>query len=107
MKPRRISAVDHNPLDLRAAHPNVTERAVIERMKLAYRRDVGALDGIGAPPFAGRGDNRLGKGAHDGRSAAGSGLKRAQAGAAGGRAARASRITCWINRFRRSGVKPL
>src|SRR5262249_35584988 len=42
-------------LDLRAAHPNVTERAVIERMKLAYRRDVGALDGIGAPPFAGRG----------------------------------------------------
>ena len=74
-------------------------------MKLAYRRDVGALDGIGAPPFAGRGGDRLG--AHDGRSAAGSGLKRAQAAAAGGRAARASRVTCWINRFRWSGVKPL
>ena len=84
MELRRISAVDHQPLDLRAAHPNVTERAVIERMKLAYRRDVGALDGIGAPPFAGRGDNRLGKGAHDGRSAAGSGLKRAQPSAAEG-----------------------
>src|SRR5262249_59596417 len=50
----------------------------------AYRRDVGAWDGIGAPPFAGLGDNRLGKGAHDGRSAAGSGLKRARAGVAEG-----------------------
>ena len=71
MELRRISAVDHQPLDLRAAHPNVTERAVIERMKLAYRRDAGASDGIGAPSFAGRGGNRLGKGAHDDRSAAG------------------------------------
>ena len=56
--------------------------AVIERMKLAYRRDAGASDGVGAPPFAGRGDDRLGKGADDGRSAAGSGLQCARAGAA-------------------------
>jgi hypothetical protein len=73
----RISAVEHHPLDLRAAHPNVDERAVIERMKLAYRRDACASDGVGAPPVAG-----LGKEADDGRCAAGSGLKRAQAGAA-------------------------
>src|SRR6516162_11392454 len=79
----RISAVEHHPLDLRAAHPNVAERAVIERMKLAYRRDACASDGVGAPPVAGRGNDRLGKEADDGRSAAGSGLKRAQAGAAG------------------------
>src|SRR5262245_39080054 len=77
MNPRRISAVDHHPLDLRAAHPNVAERAVIERMKLAYRRDACASDGVGAPPVAG-----LGEEADDGRCAAGSGLKRAQAGAA-------------------------
>jgi hypothetical protein len=82
MNLRRISAVDHHPLDLRAAHPNVAERAVIERMKLAYRRDACASDGVGAPPVAGLGNDRLGKEADDGRSAAGSGLKRAQAGAA-------------------------
>ena len=78
----RISAVEHHPLDLRAAHPNVAERAVIERMKLAYRCDACASDGVGAPPFAGRGDDRLGKCADDSRSAAGGGLKRAQDGAA-------------------------
>jgi hypothetical protein len=47
-------------------------------MKLAYRRDACASDGVGAPPFAGRGDDRLGKGADDGRS----GLQGAHAGAA-------------------------
>ena len=77
MNLRRISAVDHHPLDLRAAHPNVAERAVIERMKVAYRRDACASDGVGAPPVAGLGNDRLGKEADDGRSAAGSGLKRA------------------------------
>ena len=41
MKPGRISAMDHHPLDLRAAHPNVPEHAVIERMKLAHRRVAG------------------------------------------------------------------
>ena len=82
MNLRRISAADHHPLDLRAAHPNVAERAVIERMKLAYRRDACASDGVGAPPVAGLGNDCLGKEADDGRSAAGSGLKRAQAGAA-------------------------
>ena len=51
-------------------------------MKLAYRRDACASDGVGAPPFAGRGDDRLGKCADDSRSAAGGGLKRAQDGAA-------------------------
>jgi hypothetical protein len=51
-------------------------------MKLAYRRDACASDGMGAPPFAGRGDDRIGKGADRGRSAAGSGLQRAQVGAA-------------------------
>src|SRR5262249_61718132 len=61
------TAVDHHPLDLRAAHPNVPERAVIERMKLAYRRDACASDGVGAPPFAGRRDGRTGKGADDGQ----------------------------------------
>src|SRR5215467_1306133 len=55
MEPRRISAVDHHPVDLRAAHSNVPEHAVIERMKLAYRRDACAADVVGAPPFAGRG----------------------------------------------------
>src|SRR5215510_3648929 len=82
MNLRRISAVDHHPLDLRAAHPNVAERAVIEGMMLAYRRDACASDGVGAPPVAGLGNDRLGTEADDGRSAAGSGLKRAQAGAA-------------------------
>jgi hypothetical protein len=82
MNLRRISAVDHYPFDLRAAHPNVAERAVIERMKLAYRRDACASDGVGAPPVVGLDNDRLGKEADDGRSAAGSGLKRAQAGAA-------------------------
>ena len=78
----RISAVEHHPLDLRAAHPNVAERAVIERMKPACRRDACASDGVGAPPVAGLGNDRLGREADDGRSAAGSGLERAQAGAA-------------------------
>src|SRR6516165_2264319 len=78
----RISAVEHHPIDLRAAHPNVAERAVIERMKLAYRRDARASNGVGAPPVAGLGNDRLSKEADDGRSAGGSGLKRAQAGAA-------------------------
>jgi hypothetical protein len=51
-------------------------------MKFAYRRDACVSDAVGAPPFAGRGDDRLGKGADDGRPAAGSGLQRAQDGAA-------------------------
>src|SRR5262245_1541073 len=78
MKPWYISAVSHHPLDLRAAHPNVPERAVIERMHLAHRRVTGAAEGVGAPPFAGRGDDRLGKGANDRRSAARNSLQRAQ-----------------------------
>src|SRR5262245_12696896 len=53
MEPRHISAVNNHPIDLRAAHPNVLEHVVIERMKLAYRRDACASDGMGAPPFAG------------------------------------------------------
>src|SRR5215471_21441746 len=82
MEPRHISAVNQHPIDLRAAQPNVLEHVVIERMKLAYRRDACASDGVGAPPFASRDDGRLGKSADDGPSAAGSGLQRAQAGAA-------------------------
>jgi hypothetical protein len=42
-------------------------------MKLAHRRVACASDHVGAPPFAGRGEDRLGKGADDSRSAAGSG----------------------------------
>src|SRR5262245_2322063 len=67
MEPRRISAVNQHPIDLRAAQPNVLEHVVIERMKLAYRGDACASDGVGAPPFAGRGDGRLGQYADDGR----------------------------------------
>src|SRR5262249_27122426 len=81
MEPRHISAVNYHPIDLRAAHPNVLEHVVIERMKLAYRHDACASDGMGAPPLAGRGEDRLGKGADDSRSAAGSVLQRAQDGA--------------------------
>jgi hypothetical protein len=65
-----------------AAHPNVPERAVIERMKLAYRRDVCASDVVGAPPFTGCGEDRLGKGVDDNRSPAGGGLQSVQAGVA-------------------------
>src|SRR5262245_55558335 len=67
MEPRHISAVNQHPIDLRAAQPNVLEHVVIERMKLAYRRDACASDGVGVPPFAGRGDDRLGQYADDGR----------------------------------------
>ena len=35
--------------------------AVIERMKLAYPRDACTSDGVGAPPVAGLGNDRLGK----------------------------------------------
>src|SRR5262249_35948312 len=97
MELRRISAVDHHPLDLRAAHSNVPEHAVIECVKLAYRRDACASEVVGAPPFAGRGDDRLGQGADDGRSATGSGLRRAQAGAA---------EVVWRLRARRLGAAP-
>src|SRR6266481_9346841 len=58
---RGVLAID-DPLDFRAVDPDVLERAVIERTKLAHRRVALAPQRVGAPPFARGGGDRPSRG---------------------------------------------
>src|SRR5215471_260641 len=76
---RGVLAID-DPLDLRAVDPDVLERAVIEPTQLAHRRVALAPAEVGAPPVAGRDEDRPGRGAQSAQDGVQKTAQRAGAG---------------------------